>query len=356
MGRTRRKRKDLPERMYLHGNRYRYIPVVIVDGKRRNGKPIDLGPKTSLGDALRAYARIVDRPEAVRTLGHAMTVYERSADFAELKPSTQTDYRYILSNLRTAFGDNHPDDLTIQDLHKYGYARGGGKRVHREIAVLSNVYKTAIKTGAATQNPCVFWEYEASKPRTRYPSDEELETFKTFCRNRFKDELTPLYVDLKRLIGLRLNNMLSIRRTMIKEDGLHPGTSKRGRPQVFVYIDADGRSTGLKEALDAIVALPRPASSMHLFSKRDATPYTVEGFQSNWQRRMNAYVKDTVAERFWEHDIRAAAGTAADEAMQEVRRDPQSLLGHSQQGTTNRYLRGRAAVKVLPAPKPKGSS
>ena len=62
MGRTRRKRKDLPERM-LHGNRYRYIPVHIVDGKRRNGKPIDLGLKSDLGGALRAYARIVSRPD-----------------------------------------------------------------------------------------------------------------------------------------------------------------------------------------------------------------------------------------------------------------------------------------------------
>ena len=80
----------------------------------------------------------------------------------------------------------------------------------------------------------------------------------------------------------------------------------------------------------------------------------VEGFQSNWQRRMNAYVKETGAERFWEHDIRAAAGPAVDEAGQEeARSDAQSLLGHAEAGTTNRYLRGRTAVKVLPAPRPK---
>lgn len=377
MGRTRRKRRDLPERMYVHGSRYRYVPVSIVDGKRLNGAPIDLGPITDLGGALRAYAKIVGRPDNVITLGDAMTAYQRSPEFADLKPSTRTDYEYIIGNLRKAFRDNQPDDLTIQDLHKYAYARGGGRRVHREIAVLSNVYKTAIRAGAATANPCVYWEYEASKARTRCPSDEELEAFKAFCRQEkrqngsrgFRDELTPLYVDLKRLVGLRLNNMLGITRAMIRDDGLHPGTSKRGRPQVFVYVDAAGRSTGLREALDAITALPvrrqltkkqrargearDQVQSLSLFCKRDGQRYTVEGFQSNWQRRMNAYVEETGRERFWEHDIRASAGTAADEANQEARADAQSLLGHSVQGTTNRYLRGRAAVKVLPAPKPK---
>lgn len=282
-----------------------------------------------------------------------MNVYERSPEFADLKPSTQKDYRYTLGNLRAAFGDNHPDDLTIQDLHKYGYARGGGGRVHREIAVLSNVYKAAIRAGAATINPCVFWEYQPSKVRTRYPSDDELNAFKTFCRERYSDELTPVYVDLKRLVGLRVNNMLTITRMMIKPDGLHPGTSKRGRPHVFVYADAAGNSTGLREALDAVLAVPRPVTSIYLFTKRNGQPYTVEGFQSNWQRRMNAWVNDKGGERFWEHDIRASAGTATDEANQEARTDAQSLLGHTQQGTTNRYLRGRAAVKVLPAPKPK---
>jgi integrase len=290
----------------------------------------------------------------VTTLGEAITVYEHGPEFAELKPSTQQDYRYILGNLRAAFGDNLPDELTIQDLHRYGYVRGGGQRVHREISVLSNVYQVAIKAGAAEQNPCVFWQYQADKPRTRYPSDEELEAFKAFCRERFKDELTPLYVDLKRLVGLRMNNMLGITRRMIQDDGLHPGTSKRGRKQIFVYQDGEGGSTGLREALNAILALPRPAASLSLFCKRDAQPYTVEGFQSNWQRRMNAYVKETGAERFWEHDIRAAAGTAVDEAGQEeARSDAQSLLGHAEAGTTNRYLRGRTAVKVLPAPRPK---
>lgn len=145
---------------------------------------------------------------------------------------------------------------------------------------------------------------------------------------------------------------------MIKTDGLYPGTSKRGRPQIFVYADDLGQSTGLREVLDEIVqssGRQRRSSvqSLHLFCNRDGDPYTVEGFQANWQRRMNAYVSEMKAERFWEHDIRAAAGTAADEAIQAARADAQSLLGHSQEGTTRRYLRGRAPLKVLPAPRPK---
>src|SRR6266513_1095043 len=134
MGRRRKIRRDLPERMYQHGDVYRYTPARIVDGRRCNGRHIVLGRKNDLGGALRAYAKIVARPASVTTLGDAMNVYERSPEFAELKPSTQQDYRYILGNLRAAFGDNLPDDLTIQDLHRYGYVRGSGQRVHREIS------------------------------------------------------------------------------------------------------------------------------------------------------------------------------------------------------------------------------
>lgn len=169
------------------------------------------GPKSDLGQALRAYARLLE-PKSVVTLADAMDAYVLSPSYVDLKPSTQDDYQYILRNLRTAFGLNRPDDLTIQDLHKYAFTRGGGGRVHREIAVLSNVYKTAIRAGSATMNPCVFWQYAPSKTRTRFPSDDELESFKGFCRRRFGDELTPLYVTLKRLIGLRLGNMLGLTR------------------------------------------------------------------------------------------------------------------------------------------------
>ena len=45
--------------MYVHRSRYRYVPVIVADGKRRNGKPIHLGHVSDLAGALRAYAKII---------------------------------------------------------------------------------------------------------------------------------------------------------------------------------------------------------------------------------------------------------------------------------------------------------
>ena len=65
----------------------------------------------------------------------------------------------------------------------------------------------------------------------------------------------------------------------------------------------------------------------------------------NWQRRMGAYVS-AGGVRFWEHDVRATAGTEAEDAhgIEEARK----LLGHSEQSTTRIYTGRRKVVAVLP--------
>jgi len=126
--------------MYQHGNVYRYIPVLIVEGKRCNGKPIILGQKSDLGGALRAYAKIVARPTSVTTLGEAMTVYEHGPEFADLKPSTQQDYRYILGNSFTAFAEatyvidpGHIAGADPSTLLQFGFRLANGIRLRDAI-------------------------------------------------------------------------------------------------------------------------------------------------------------------------------------------------------------------------------
>jgi integrase len=105
--------------------------------------------------------------------------------------------------------------------------------------------------------------------------------------------------------------------------------------KILAHKDASGRSTGLRVLLDEIFALPRPVGSMFLFCReRDGRRYTVDGFKTNWQRRMKAFV-ESGGTRFTEHDIRV---TAADET-QKLGGDPTALLAHSDAKTTQIYLR-----------------
>jgi integrase len=84
---------------------------------------------------------------------------------------------------------------------------------------------------------------------------------------------------------------------------------------------------------------------MHFFCRRDGRPYTVEGWQAMWQRRMAKFV-EAGGVRFWEHDIRATAGVAMEEAQ--GAEEAQKLLGHTDLRTTKVYTGRKKVIKVTP--------
>jgi integrase len=119
---------------------------------------------------------------------------------------------------------------------------------------------------------------------------------------------------------------------------------KATKKQAFYVKDAKGRSTGLRELLGEIFALPRPVGCIFLFCcEPDGRRYTVDGFKTNWQRRMKAFV-ESGGNRITSHDIRAAA---VDET-QKPRGDPTALLAHSDAKTTQIYLRKKKSSRVVP--------
>jgi hypothetical protein len=86
-------------------------------------------------------------------------------------------------------------------------------------------------------NPCrEVQHFPKNPPRERCPGAEELEAFKRLCVKRFRDRQTALYVDLKRAIGLRLADMLTLHRSMIQPDGLRVDSGKRGKKQSTARI------------------------------------------------------------------------------------------------------------------------
>ena len=223
-------------------------------------------------------------------------------------------------------------------------------RCNRELAALSAVFSFALNWCGIPirSNPCSEVQHfpENRGKRDRCPEPVELQAFATLCREHFKDNQTPLYLELKRAVGLRLGDMLRLQWSAIGAEGLRVDSGKSGKKQLFRFADpANGESTGLAELLEQTRLLPRPINSLWIFCTRRGQPYTVEGFQPNWQRRMSAYVK-AGGVRFWEHDVRATAGTEAEEArgIEEARK----LLGHSEQSTTRIYTGRRKVVSVLP--------
>jgi len=149
MGRTRTSRRDLPRRMYHHHGAYSF--------RAPDGQRIHLG--RDLGDAMRAYAALVQPAIGRQTIGSVMDAYQREKLPAR-KPRTRADYLDALGRLRPVFGAMWPEDLEPKHIYAYLRQRAAKVRANREIAVLSNIMQQAVEMGLVGANPrhCVLFQ------------------------------------------------------------------------------------------------------------------------------------------------------------------------------------------------------
>lgn len=283
-------------------------------------------------------------------------------------PRTQRDNDQEIKNLRRAFGDFLPDEITARDIYKYLDGRGAPVRANREIALLSHLYKKAIRWGVAKRNPCVRGEVERNReaPRSRYVEDAELELFKQHASPMIR-----AYCDFKYLTGMRKGDILTLTRANIQSEGIryvqrktrkrHPRTGEMIARERLVMWTSE-----LRAVVERIYALrqrrrmrvngkrvPLP-DSIYLFAAKNGTPYydearaKADGFDSIWKRYMAkakaaAEAAGLPLRHFTEHDIRAKSGTDAAEAGQQGHK----LLGNTEKQFKAAYDRGVERVVPL---------
>lgn len=366
MGRPRKHRRDLPERVYFEDGRYRYRP--------KEGKPIELG--RAYGAAMAAWAKIFAVPErSVLTMGELGDEYMRLIA-PKKAPRTCSDNIKEWAKLRPAFADMLPSEVTPQDVYRYMQARGARVRANREKALLSHMLTYGVYKGLIPTNPL----YGAmrrdmighgERPRRRLPTDRELELFKSVS-----SDLIRCYVDLKELTGMRKGDILTLTEASLTDEGI------RCTPRKGMRWDADaGERVGherlftwspeLRAAVDRVLTLkrraprrrgvvtplPRRRQSPYLFATRAGASYydtdtaRADGFDAIWKRymakaRVAAAAQGWVLEHFTEHDIRAKAGTDAERAGQKGHK----LLGNSEATFRRAYDRGVEVVEPLRKP------
>ena len=88
--------------------------------------------------------------------------------------------------------------------------------------------------------------------------------------------LIKAYVELKLLTGLRMSDMLSIRLSDIKEDGLHVTPRKTANSSGKKLIIRWDEGEVLREAINNVRKLKRPTGSIWLFCTRYGQPYIKE--------------------------------------------------------------------------------
>ena len=317
-----------------------------------------------LGDTLleasRVWAERVGEPDRKKTVADILDRYEYEIVPSKSKTSQPNDIR-SLRILRSVFGT---EPLTgIKPMHIYGYVdrrkvksvdsngreRGGLASARREIAVLSHAYTMAVKWGYIERHPFIGQvKLETTKPRTRYIEDWEIIECLSLepVRNRGSVMAVQAYIQLKLLMGLRTSDLLRIRESDIREDGIHVHINKTDKPMIFEWDDEGFLQEAVQAARDA-----RPIDiSPFLFCTKKGKCYVSdktgkpEGWTSMWQRFMKRVLKETkLVHSFTEHDLRAKCGSDA-KSLEDAR----ALLAHSDIRTTRRHYR-RAGERVKPA-------
>lgn len=314
MGRKRKHRKDLPPRVYFNHGAYYFVA--------KAGEWIWLGKDH--GEALRRYAEFAAAP----VLGKMRDLMERyMRDVAPTKsPRTLKNNEREVEPLKKVFGHMEPDEITPRDLYAYLDQR---PRVaaNRELALLSSIFKHAIRWGLATDNPCRLVARNPERPRRRYVEQAEYEAVYALAPAAIQCAM-----ELARQTGLRLGDILKLNeRDNVRDEGLYVETGKTGKKLLFEWTPE------LRAVVDRARELRGKVRSLSLISNQAAQRYTVFGFSTLWQRTMAKAMKEGVA-RFQFRDLRAVAADRAEK--------PSELLGHDDPRVTNRiYRRGPRRVK-----------
>lgn len=328
MGRNRTVNIDLPKGMYFTKNTYYFID--------NNKKWISLGKIRS--SALDNYYKLVTNVCDMLTMSSLFDRYMIDVSQKKSAASYQSDLT-AMRQLRPVMAHMTPSDVT--PLHIYQYIDYRSKeapvRVNREIALLSHIFTKGIRWGAATTNPCRGVERNKEKPRKRYVTDNEFSAVRSILPDWLK-----LYVDLKYATGMRQSDLITLKCSIIKDEGLLIKPNKTlNSLQREILIEW---TKELRAIVSAILILKLNFKEQpYLFVNRKGKPYTPGGFRSIWRRYMQKAIAAKIIETsFQERDIRAK--TASDIGNLSNAR---LLLGHESDKTTTKFY-VRLPQKVTP--------
>lgn len=310
----------LPARMYRKGPSFYYVS--------RENKWIRLG--RTLRDALVRYAELVEAPE---NLGTMAAVFDRYLfEVVPTKaPRTQLDNHAELRMLRSALGHMRPADVRPKHIYAYLDARVARVRANREKALLSSVFSYAIRWGLVESNPCRDVKGNTERPRRRYVTDADFAAVLAQAPAPVRCAMV-----LAALTGLRQGDVLALRWSAVSAEGITVEQRKTGRRLLFQWTPDLRAAVSACEALHG--DLGRGPGRTLVVGERSRERYTSEGFKSVWQRTMNRAMAAGLTERFTFHDIRAKAGSEAED---------ERLLGHVSTAELRRVYQ-RAPVKVTP--------
>lgn len=280
----------------------------------------------SLSDALLLYAEKVEAPKGgmADLIDRVYEIHAKS-----LSASTQQQYRIAADKLKSNLCKFSPAQVKSKHVAAIKLKMADTPNMaNRIISFLRTVFAYAVEWQEVDSNPCTGVRRHAEEKRKRLLSHAEWSAIHLAAGPRLR-----AIMELQYLTGQRINDVLSIRRSQITEDGLVFEQQKTGARLVVRWSPQLRSTVSAAEALSE--GLP-PALTL-LRGRYGGAP----DYRSVLLQWHDACERAGVADARL-NDTRARAATTADAQG----RDAQSLLGHTSPEMTRRYLREKKIAEV----------
>ena len=333
MARLRKNKEDtwMPSRVYLGKSAYEFRP--------KGGGNIRLCDKTSSrAQVWSAWEALIDNTPDDSLFTGLVERFFKSADFFELAPETQKDYRKYSQKILAVFGQMPPDNIKPEHVRKYLDKRGVKSRTqaNREKTFMSRVYRWGYERGYVKGNPTKGVKQFKETARDRYITHEEYNALYSVA-----PDVVRVAMELAYLCCARQADVLEMKKSQLMAEGILIKQSKTAVAQIKAW------SERLTAAIELAKTLPlNPGmSSLYIIHQPAGHKYTRDGFNSRWRKaKEEARVHYPHLDfDFTFHDLKAKGISDLKGNLYEK----QAISGHKNVEQTARYDRKIAVVPVV---------
>jgi integrase len=315
--RPRKSDRHLPRSVYLSHGAYYYVS---------KGKWTPLG--RDLGVALAEYGRIISAPKG----GMAELIEQAFPHITrKVSASTAKQYRHAANALSKMLAEFSPEQVRTRDVAKIKRGLADTPNwANRIITVARLTFAWAVDEQLLDSNPCNDIKRLEEKQREKLPSLEEFAAVYAKADARLQ-----IIMDLLRLTGQRVTDVLRIHITDLSDDGIYFRQIKTGARLIVQWTPE------LRAVVARAKALQGNVRALTLLHNRRGKAPDYSTIKEQWDEARRAAGVENMQMR----DLRAMALTEADsEGLNAT-----ALAGHTSPNMTKRYLRSKK-VPVVSGP------
>lgn len=315
--RPRKANRHLPLCVYQRHGAYYLV---------QRGKWTRLG--ADLPTALAAYGRVYEKSDGAidKLVDDALKSME-----SRISKSTRDQYAICGRKIKEMLAEFSPDQVKPKDIAqiKLGMA-STPNMANRVLSVLRLVFDYAVEQQMVDSNPAIGIKRHGEKKRRRLITSDEFNAIREKAGPRLQ-----IIMDLWRLTGQRVVDVLRIRRADIRPEGIYFKQDKTDAELIVRW------NPELKAVVETAKSLNGNVKALTLIHNRRGKAPDYKTIHGQWDKaRTAAGVLDAQM-----RDLRAMSLTAAKRQGM----NPTALAGHASEAMTKRYLRDRE-IPVVDGP------